>query len=86
MIIKAIETHISTNGAVSCDDCTYENDGWCITRVFADALKLLQEQEPVVHCKDCIHADISASGLIKCQGRFRQAEWYCADGKKQERK
>ena len=43
-VIKAIEVHISTDDSVGCDDCTYENDGWCMTRVFADALELLKEQ------------------------------------------
>lgn len=44
-VIKAIETHLSTDISVGCDDCTYENDGWCTTRVLADALTLLKEQE-----------------------------------------
>ena len=42
-VIKAIETHI--NDSVGCDDCTYENDGWCTTRVLTDALALLKEYE-----------------------------------------
>ena len=44
-IIKAIETHLSTDISVGCDDCTYENDGWCTTRLLADILALLKEQE-----------------------------------------
>lgn len=44
-VIKAIETHLSTDDSVGCDDCTYENDGWCTTRVLSDALSLLKEQE-----------------------------------------
>ena len=44
-VIKAIETHFSTDDSIGCDDCTYENDGWCMTRVMADALELLKEQE-----------------------------------------
>lgn len=46
-----------------------------------DALALLK-QEAVIRCKDCIHADISASGLIKCQGFFRTPDWFCADGER----
>ena len=42
-VIKAIETHI--NDSVGCDDCTYENDGWCTTRVLTDALALLKEYD-----------------------------------------
>lgn len=42
-VIKAIEVHISTDDSVGCDDCTYENDGWCMSRVLADALELLKE-------------------------------------------
>lgn len=42
-VIKAIEVHISTDDSVGCDDCTYENDGWCMTRVLADALELLKK-------------------------------------------
>ena len=42
-VIKAIEVHISTDDSVGCDDCTYENDGFCMARVFADALELLKE-------------------------------------------
>ena len=61
-VIKAIETHISTDDSVGCDDCTYENDGWCMTRVLADALKLLNEYKQLqgwaqgnglTKCKDC---------------------------------
>ena len=44
-VIKAIETHISTDDSVGCDNCTYENDGWCMTKVMADALELLKEQQ-----------------------------------------
>jgi hypothetical protein len=47
-VIKAIETHISTDDSVGCDDCTYENDGWCMTRVLSDALALLKELQPRV--------------------------------------
>ena len=46
------------------------------------AIALLKEQEAVVRCADCRHADISPSGLIKCRGIFRSREWYCADGEK----
>jgi len=46
-IIKAIETHLSTDISVGCDDCTYENDGWCTTRLLADILALLKEQKAV---------------------------------------
>ena len=42
-VIKAIKTHIDYS--VVCDDCTYENDGWCVTRVLTDALALLEEYE-----------------------------------------
>jgi hypothetical protein len=44
-VIKAIETHINPSDDVGCDQCTYENDGWCMTRLLADALVLLKEQE-----------------------------------------
>lgn len=44
-VIKAIETHLSTDVSVGCDDCTYDNDGWCTTRLLADILALLKEQE-----------------------------------------
>ena len=44
-VIKAIETHLSTDISVGCDDCTYENDGWCTTRLLADILALLKEQK-----------------------------------------
>ena len=44
-VIKAIETHLSTDISVGCDDCTYENDGWCTTRVLTDALALLKQQD-----------------------------------------
>ena len=47
-VIKAIETHLSTDISVGCDDCTYENDGWCTTRVLADALALLKEQDETI--------------------------------------
>ena len=46
------------------------------------ALQLLKEQEAVVRCADCRHADISQCGLIKCRGIFRSKEWFCADGER----
>lgn len=47
-IIKAIETHLSTDISVGCDDCTYDNDELCTTRLLADILALLlKEQEAV---------------------------------------
>ena len=53
-VIKAIETHLSTDISVGCDDCTYENDGWCTTRVLADALALLKEQDVETEwCERC---------------------------------
>ena len=45
-------------------------------------ITLLKEQEAIVRCADCRHADISPSGLIKCRGIFRSREWYCADGER----
>jgi hypothetical protein len=63
-----------------------KNDDTCeglkCCKIAEDALALLKEQPEIIRCKDCIHADISASGLIKCQGYFRTAEWYCADGER----
>ncbi len=38
----------------------------------------------IVRCADCHHANISPSGLIKCQGIFRSAGWFCADGEREE--
>ena len=63
MVIKAIETHISADVSVGCDDCTYENDGWCITRVFADALALLKEQElgHWIFLTDCSNSGVYCS-------------------------
>jgi hypothetical protein len=52
-VIKAIETHISTDDSVGCDDCTYENDGWCMTRVMTDALSLLKERNETELCDRC---------------------------------
>ena len=50
-VIKAIETHISTSAFITCDDCTYVNDGWCITRVMSDALTFLKDYNNVDHAK-----------------------------------
>ena len=47
-----------------------------------ELLELLKEQKELVRCADCRHADISQSGLIKCQGIFRSKEWFCADGER----
>ena len=51
-VIKAIETHLSTDDSVGCDDCTYDNDGWCTTRLLADILAMLKEQEARVMTPD----------------------------------
>jgi hypothetical protein len=40
------------------------------------------ETKELVRCADCRHAEVSQSGLIKCNGIFRSREWYCADGEK----
>lgn len=71
-VIKAIETHLSTDISVGCDDCTYENDGWCTTRVLADALALLKDQEEPKHIirKQCKKE--WEDGSIEYF-----AEWYC---------
>lgn len=55
-VIKAIETHLSTDISVGCDDCTYDNDGWCTTRLLADILALLKEPEARVMTLDEVKA------------------------------
>ena len=47
-----------------------------------DAITLIKEQNELVRCADCRHAEVSPSGLIKCRGIFRSREWYCADGER----
>ena len=34
----------------------------------------------LVRCKDCKNITVSPSGLLTCNGIFRTADWYCADG------
>ena len=95
-VIKAIETHLSTDISVGCDDCTYENDGWCTTRVLADALALLKEQE-IVRCKDCKHKvdtlddynDYEGECPCYCSGDSFYSwvpddDWFCANGERRE--
>lgn len=67
-----------------CDECPYNERGFCVENIASDALVLLKEQPEIIHCKDCKHADISASGLIKCAGIFRAPDWFCADGKREQ--
>ena len=56
-VIKAIETHIKPVGSHDCKECTYENDGWCTTRVLTDALALLREDEKQIAYRDqCYNA------------------------------
>jgi hypothetical protein len=91
-VIKAIETHISTDDSVGCDDCTYENDGWCMTRVMTDALALLKEQPEIIRCKDCKHRTKRVCNNLEfyeCEHlRYQQTkcgvtdDWFCADGER----
>lgn len=78
-VIKAIETHLSTDISVGCDDCTYDNDGWCTTRLLADILPLLKEQEPIP-CGEKIKAgdvmlDFYECGY--CKNAIRKPWKYC---------
>ena len=98
-VIKAIETHISADDSIGCDDCTYENDGWCMARVMKDALELLKEQQPIVRCKDCKWWDKKPDSPYgychACKhghhsehweiGIYRtyKGDWFCADGERQ---
>jgi hypothetical protein len=54
-VIRAIEVHLEPNTSIGCKDCTYENDGWCMTRVMEDALALLRDPQPpkLVYCPNC---------------------------------
>ena len=37
--------------------------------------------EKIVRCKDCIHAQRdTVFGVIWCDGRTHDADWFCADG------
>ena len=54
------------------------------TMVKHSKCELEKEHKPIVYCIDCRHADISPNGLIKCQGRFRCKDWFCADGEQKE--
>jgi len=75
-VISTFEKIISVCKEDGCDfvDLSFED----AEQIFA----LLEEQEAVVRCADCRHADISPSGLIKCRGIFRSKDWFCADGVK----
>ena len=54
-----------------------------------DALALLEEQEPIVRCKDCQHScdytDIFPDRAYRCtkNGGYHDGSWFCADGKRQ---
>ena len=73
-VIKAIETHI--NDSVGCDDCTYENDGWCTTRVLTDALALLKEQEAVTeYVIDEFQPTCKVCGFRPFAGYIPSLEW-----------
>lgn len=75
-VIKALETHISTDDSVGCDDCTYENDGWCMTRVMTDAIALLKEQEAVEPIPP--EDEFSLYRCGKCHRQlFRCVDKYC---------
>ena len=58
-VIKAIEIHTSTDDAIGCNTCAYENDGWCInevtclTKLLTDVLELLKEQQKAI--EDAYH-------------------------------
>ena len=65
-VIKAIETHISTDDSVGCNDCTYENDGWCMTRILTDALALLKEdQEEIENLKQTAQSMMEGQVIMR---------------------
>lgn len=45
-LIKAIETHISTDDADGCSQCAYFDAG-CMTKILEDVLALLKDEEPI---------------------------------------
>ena len=85
-VIKAIETHLSTDISVGCDDCTYENNGWCTTRLLADILPLLKEQEAVEpipptdesdlwKCGNCNHQLFRCTHQRYCDMCGKKVKW-----------
>lgn len=71
-----------------CSTCKWydENSGECFTKLAADALELLREQEPViVRCKDCKHCEYPQSEKDWCKkGHLhgKAENWFCADGER----
>ena len=81
------------DGTVRCESCGYAIDKHghhsCQQNCASDAIALLKEQETVVRCKDCIHADdfdcpapLPTGYLCQKGHGCHLGHWFCADGKR----
>lgn len=85
-VIKGLECCTFILGKRKCNECPYQKglpDNGCY-QLQDDFHAILKEQEAVVHCAKCRYAEVSPSGLIKCNGIFRSKEWFCADGERKD--
>ena len=56
---------------------------YTVAEIAQDALELLKEQPQIVRCKDCKHwYKDECSHLCGLTGDLRNADWFCADGKR----
>ena len=72
--------------AIEAINANYPPENYTILREALDmAITLLEEQETIVRCKNCIHW-APCKGSIICgtckQGHLRGAHWFCADGER----
>ena len=70
----------------SCFKCPYEEDnqcggmGLCTSLLAHDALALLKEQEPVVHCKDCVKRGYDNCPFNEFSMYTPEDNFYCGEG------
>ena len=89
-VVKGLEICIDREpGKYNCNECPYEIDGnWCEINLAKDALALLKEQEPVVHCGDCENFSFDNispnAGRCMLTNMSHSKTWFCAHGKREE--
>lgn len=81
-VLRALKQHLIVHDGEECVDCPYgETDGLeCVRQLYADAIELLKEQEPVEPRKilPCITRPVGGYVCGHCGIRFLEKnDYYC---------